>query len=174
MHPVTRGLVVVAVAILLFGAGSCSSRNDDVDTRSATQGTPNMKVELVAKDWTLDADASTPNLGAQPVTIEFAPDGTVAGQGPCNRYHGTVDYGDDTVTISHVAATMMACEGDAMTNEATFHKALETTHDVTFADDHTKLTMSANGNKLVFTGTTKADDSSATRPGDTSDATSSN
>lgn len=148
--------VFLGAAVLVVGAASCSARNDDVDSRSATQGTPNMKVELVAKIWTLDADASKPALGKEPVTIEFAADGTVSGQGPCNRFHGTVHYGADTVKISQVASTMMACKGDATANEATFHKALETTHDVTFADDHTTLTLRASGNELVFDGATKS------------------
>lgn len=156
MRPVTRGLLILGV-VCVIGAASCSSRNDDVDTRSATQGLPNMKVELIAKSWTLNAAASKPALGNAKVTIEFAADGTVSGQGPCNRYHGSVDYGDDTVTISQVASTMMACEGDAMANEATFHKALQTTHRVSFDDGHDTLTLRANGNELVFNGSTKAE-----------------
>lgn len=174
MRRLTPILAIIGAAVFVLGAASCSSRNDDVDSRSATQGTPNMKVELVAKLWTLDAGASTPKLGSKPVTIEFSADGTVSGQGPCNRFHGTVDYGDDTVKISHVASTMMACEGDAMANEAAFHRALESTHDVTFADDHTKLIMSANGNKLVFKGTAKADATTDTTTDNPSDATSTN
>ncbi len=151
---------VLVVAWLLAGVvlASCTW-NPDVDTRSATQGLPNTEVDLVEHAWRLDAASSTPRLkslvggDAGAATLDFHADGTVSGHGPCNSFHADfdVDGDDDTLTITKVAATTMACGDAAMDDETAFHEALELIGHAQFSADHDTLTLTgAGGTRLVF------------------------
>lgn len=146
--------VVVLVGVAVVAVTACGKQNPDVDSRSATQGLPNMKTELIAKLWTLDPAASSPALGYDgDVTLEFSADGRISGRGPCNNYTGSVDYGTSSVTVADVAMTMMACEPDAMEAETAFHDALESVDAVKLTPDHSKLTLKGSGDiELVFHG----------------------
>jgi heat shock protein HslJ len=145
------------VVCLLTGVvlASCT-QNPDVDTRSATQGLPNTKVDLVAGAWRLDSAASMPKLGsvaadATEPTLDFHADGTVSGRGPCNTFRGSFEVDDDAVTISKIQMTTMACEDAVMDDETVFHEALADVDHVKFSADHHTLTLTGgDGTRLVF------------------------
>lgn len=61
--------------------------------------------------------------GAVP-TMQFAADGTVTGSTGCNSYNGTWLQSGRSLTISDVASTKVACEGEAATVEQQFLAAL--------------------------------------------------
>lgn len=151
-----RALVVGVAAVVVLA--SCGSWNPDVDTRSATQGLPETKVDLVVNAWRLDAAASTPRLtsataggGGREVTVDFHTDGTASGRAPCNTFHATVDYGDGSVTVTDIVSTLLGCEKAVMDDDRTFHDALRAVESVTFSADHDTLTLTGPGGvHLVF------------------------
>ncbi len=57
-------------------------------------------------------------------TMDFAADGTVTGSTGCNRYNGTWVQSGRSLTVSEVATTKVACEGEAATVEQQFLAAL--------------------------------------------------
>ena len=59
------------------------------------------------------------------LTADFAPDGTVAGNGGCNTFGGGYSYTDTTIAIGPLRATMMFCEDATGSIEQQYLAALE-------------------------------------------------
>ncbi len=57
-------------------------------------------------------------------TLDIAEDGKISGTGGCNRYMGGMEITGNTVKVSPVGATMMACAPKMMEQDAKFHAAL--------------------------------------------------
>ena len=158
-HHRSRHVRVAALLCLVAATAVASCTwNPDVDTRSATQGLPNTKVDLVENAWRLDPEASTLKLQSVVATdenrptIDFHPDGTVSGRATCNSFHGTFTVDDDSVTIEKLATTLLACEEPVMDDETAFVRALESEHHVKFSADHDTLTLTGS---LPSTGKTR-------------------
>lgn len=153
-------ICAVAAGVVVGAVASYGVRNPDVDSRSATQGLPNLKTELIAKQWVLDVGSSRPAVdhdGA--VTLRFHPDGSIEGRGPCNAFTGTVDFGADTVDVSEIAMTAMGCEPDVMAAEASFHDAFASIDGVKITPNHEKLTLiGPDDTRLVFHGRNPSQD----------------
>jgi heat shock protein HslJ len=60
-------------------------------------------------------------------TIEFLPNGTVAGMGSCNRYTGRWSLNGETLEVGPLASTRKACEPPVMGQEDRFLRQLEAT-----------------------------------------------
>ena len=78
--------------------------------------------------WRLVAMGEPASPGAVPqateLTAEFA-DGRISGSGGCNRFMGGYKTQGEQLTIEPLASTSMACEGNAMGQEAKYLKALQ-------------------------------------------------
>ena len=151
MAPTTR--TRLAASLLVVGVGAAASAcgwNDDVDSRAATAGLPSTHADLEAREWVLDPDDSSLTVDDDnPVTLAVEGD-TVSGRAPCNAYRGTFDLGDDdSVDISQLALTRMACPGSAMEAEDEFVAALE-------AVDHVEVDVDEDGrddeDRMTLTG----------------------
>lgn len=57
-------------------------------------------------------------------TLEFLPDGQVAGSGGCNRYRTAVRIEGETLRFDIVAGTRMMCPPALMSQEQTFYEVL--------------------------------------------------
>jgi heat shock protein HslJ len=66
----------------------------------------------------------TPPDGAG-LTADFAPDGTVSGNGGCNTFSGGYSYTADTIRIGPLMSTMKACDDATNTLERRYLTALE-------------------------------------------------
>ena len=83
----------------------------------------------------------------------FAKDGILSGFAGCNNYNATyVTSGTNSITVSNVATTRMACQGDAMTLEGEYLAALAkvTTYQITAG----ALTLRDGGGAAQATYTT--------------------
>lgn len=81
---------------------------------------------LVGPTWRLTTLRDEPVAATPEVTAVFAPDGKIAGSGGCNRYFGAATATGDTLKISPLASTMMACEPQTvMAQEAHYLQTLE-------------------------------------------------
>ncbi|MEN3931550.1 META domain-containing protein [Microvirga sp. W0021] len=80
----------------------------------------------ISGEWQVEK-ISTENVTADiETTLNITEDGKVNGSGGCNRYVGSADIQDDTISFSQMASTRMACMEPAMAREQTYLKALET------------------------------------------------
>lgn len=143
---VTISLVLVAAFAVLLGA--CASPTEE-DSLSATYGLPDVERALEAETWVLDGQGSSPEIDTDTtVTLEFD-GGRVAGQAPCNRYHGGFELDGHDIRIGPLAGTMMACDEAVDAAERAYFSALEAvdTVDVT---DPTRLELTGGNISLVF------------------------
>lgn len=74
--------------------------------------------------FTSGGESMTPLEGA-PITLEFSSPMDVGGSGGCNSFGGMYTVEDESISISALASTMMACEDEAlMDQEAWFFETL--------------------------------------------------
>lgn len=95
--------------------------------------------------------------GVEPATLAALPRGLsarfeagrVAGFAGCNNLMGSYELDGDRLELSQLAGTMMACPGEAMTLERSFHAALAGTHRMAVSGDRLLLT-GESGKVLTF------------------------
>jgi heat shock protein HslJ len=73
--------------------------------------------------------------------------GRVSGFAGCNNLMGSYSLAGDMLTLGQLAGSMMACPGEAMTLERSFHAALAGTHRVAVTGD--RLTLTAESGKVM-------------------------
>lgn len=82
------------------------------------------------------------------VTLNIS-DGEVGGRSACNLYSGTIERTDDTVRISNLGGTDMACEPPVMTLESAYLSALQAVDRI--ARDGESLLLTGPDVRLRFT-----------------------
>lgn len=81
------------------------------------------------------------------ITLNFAPDGHVAGRASCNQYTGTYQLTADGITFVRTATTMMACAPALMHQEDRFLKALQATRRIDVQPDGALILVAADGSR---------------------------
>ncbi|GMW05288.1 MAG: META domain-containing protein [Gammaproteobacteria bacterium] len=140
-HPVTAR---VSLADGRFLAGCCRL------AAATTAATPSGSVEGV--EWRLvylpgNATGGLEQL-SRPITVRFE-EGRARGFSGCNTFTGGYRLEGDRLTLTQLAATMMACPGPAMPIENTFHKAFSGTMRYTLEGDRLTL-VGASGETFRF------------------------
>jgi heat shock protein HslJ len=140
-------LALGLVVALGLGAAACSWT--DNDTRSATQGLPNVQQALEAERWVLDpTESSLDPAPTSEVTLEFTGEG-LSGAGPCNQYFGGYTLDDHTLTVDAIGATLRGCDEPVMAAEAAYFAALEGEHTVDVTD-RDRLVLTRDGFHLEY------------------------
>ncbi len=97
----------------------------------------------------LDVEWAVEKIGGRPVvdksraTIQFLPDGRIAGMGSCNRYTGSWSLNGETLEVGPLATTRKACEPALMDQEHRLLRQLESTR---------SFDISQRGELLVSSG----------------------
>jgi heat shock protein HslJ len=81
--------------------------------------------DLVATAWRLEDLGGAGVLDRVEATLEFPDAGKVAGSGSCNRFFGTVEISGESIKISPLGSTRMACAEAVMNQEGKYLKALQ-------------------------------------------------
>jgi heat shock protein HslJ len=82
------------------------------------------QAELFGRTWRLAGIEGAPAAAPGRSTLLVTPDGTVAGDGGCNRYSGKAEVEDDAVTFGPLLATKRACEPDVTRQEVRLFEGL--------------------------------------------------
>ena len=77
---------------------------------------------LAGTRWLLDDLAGKGVVDRAQATLEFTGDGTVSGQGSCNRFGGPVTLAGDSISLGPLVATRMFC-GEGITGQETEYLA---------------------------------------------------
>ena len=134
--------LAVALGLLLFaaaGLAACGS-DDDADTRSETQGLPDLLTDLEDQEWVLDSSDSSVELPDGAAATLNVDGETTNGVGPCNSYAGPFVLDGDSVEIGPLAGTLIACEQALMDAQDAFTAALEASDTVEITDGRLLLT----------------------------------
>ena len=88
------------------------------DTKSATYGAANIRQQLTANPWALDAGASSlVRPSPARVTLAFSGAGVVSGMAAYKRYTGNYVLNWTTIRITHISATTRACASETAAAE---------------------------------------------------------
>jgi heat shock protein HslJ len=98
---------------------------------------------LLGTAWVLEDLAGAGVVDRVQATLEFAEDGTVSGNGSCNRFHGTLTVTGDAITFGPQATTRMMCAEAVMQQETAYLAALREAE--RFETDGTFLYIHAAG-----------------------------
>jgi len=79
---------------------------------------------LAGTEWTLEEMDGKPVIANSRATLSFAYGKSVAGNGSCNRFTGSVDISGSTIKFGPLAATRMMCDGETSRQESAYLKAL--------------------------------------------------
>ena len=107
-----RPAIVLAVAML---TGACAE-SPDVDSSAAG---------LAGSEWRpLEIGGEAP-ASSEAMFVAFGGDGLLHGHGGCNAFSGGYESEGNSLSVTPLAATRMACPEPAMTDENAFLAALQ-------------------------------------------------
>ena len=138
-------------------SGDLSLSNGDATLTFARQATPE-PLPLVGTTWTLSSissgDVVTSVISGTEITAVFSTDNTVSGSAGCNGFSGRYSQAGDSLSLSPLATTRMACKKYVMAQERVFLNAMSGVR--SYAIDGTQLTVfDASGATLLgFDGAT--------------------
>ena len=91
-------------------------------TLSGCGGDP---ASLLHGDWKIDTIGGKPVVEKSEPTLAFAPDGSIHGNGSCNRFFGGFTLSGEGLKLSQVGASMMLCDQPVMEQEHALLAAFE-------------------------------------------------
>ena len=97
--------------------------------------------------WRVRSIADAPVPAGVTITMEFGADGRISGRSGCNRYTGSFAYAGETLTLSPLAGTRMACPPPQMEAEQRFHAAVAQVTRVQLSDNR-ELVLSGSAGPL--------------------------
>lgn len=83
-------------------------------------------LSLLVGDWRIEAIAGEPVIAGSETSLAFDLDGSMHGNGSCNRFFGGFTLTGEGLTLSPGGSTMMACEQALMDQEQRFLATFET------------------------------------------------
>lgn len=106
----------IGLFVLLLALAGCSSLGQVAGVSSEDS--------LTGKVWSLTQLNGQPLATGSGISAVFTAEGKLAGSGGCNQYNGTYTISGNSITISPLASTMMACEQAVMDQEQAYLTAL--------------------------------------------------
>lgn len=94
------------------------------------------------------ADATVP--AGMTITMEFGTDGRISGRSGCNRYTGSFTYAGETLKLSQLAGTRMACPPPQMEAERRFYAAVARVTRVQLSDNRELVLSGSVGPLFVL------------------------
>ena len=79
---------------------------------------------LIGREWLIEDIAGKGVLDGSPASLQFLPDGALAGNTTCNRLMGSYRQSEDSVSLTLTGTTMMACPPALANQEQTLLKML--------------------------------------------------
>jgi heat shock protein HslJ len=132
----------VGAALLLLTACTTPPGEGTAENGSANSA-------LADTRWTLQALGNDGGAGNAAVTLNFGPDGTIAGNDGCNQFRGDYAVEGQSIEIGgNLAGTAMACADPIGVRARAYREALHRA--ANFALDDTRLDLNdATGRRLV-------------------------
>ncbi|MBB6426032.1 META domain-containing protein [Sphingopyxis sp. JAI128] len=105
--------------------------------------------ELAGTNWTFVSIGGLPVAADRPTSLVFEGE-RLSGSAGCNRFSGSYEHKDRTLTAGPLTATEMACPGAGMTQENTFFALMRGPVSLSFPADGTLLLTGADGQTAVL------------------------
>ena len=105
--------------------------------------------DLAGSHWLLVLLDGTPLVEGTEITLQFDSEGGFGGTGGCNRYGGMYGLDGESISVSGIFSTRMACVEDIMAQEYAYFQALEAASRYTIDSDELVI-ETADGVTLIF------------------------
>ncbi|MFE3443183.1 META domain-containing protein [Nocardia sp. NPDC059180] len=137
----SANLIRFGAALLLTLAAATACSNDDDSEPAGPPPTP------MGHTYISTEVEGTPIPGGGPLTLAFADDRVSASAG-CNTHNGAVVLDGNTMKVSGLASTLMACPGDKMDADQWLGDLLNASP--TWRLDESRLTLEGNNTTVVM------------------------
>jgi heat shock protein HslJ len=117
------GLVLLAGVVV----GGCNTDKKPIQAATPPSPASSGGTEgrgLAGTEWSLEELAGKPATANSRATLNFANNTSVAGNGSCNRFTGSVDIEGASIKFGPLATTRMMCDPDTSRQESEYLKAL--------------------------------------------------
>ncbi|QMV01787.1 META domain-containing protein [Devosia sp. D6-9] len=108
--------------------------------------------DLLRGEWRVEEIGGKAIIAGSEPSLAFEADGSIHGNGSCNRFFGTFTLTGEGLTVSQVGATMMACDQGLMDQEHRLLQAFETVGRFDVGDDGGVRLVGHDGRVLVKLG----------------------
>lgn len=128
-----EGLVVELVTAPQLCRDSMTGMPHPLQARLFINGKPaagcggNPRDLIMGTEWVVETIGGQGLVAQSRATIEFLPDGQIAGLGSCNRYSGRWSLTGETLEVGPLASTRKACEPALMDQENRLLRQLQST-----------------------------------------------
>lgn len=140
-----------------------------------TEPTMSMIDQLADSEWLLEELAGAGVIDTVRTTLRFQGTTAISGSGACNRYRaGIQSAGGETLTITPVAATRMACASAVMNQETRYFEALRSAQRMAIDNGNLLIFSEGNAAPLRFTRLNAANPPAPETSTETSTETSGN
>lgn len=149
-----KQMKLLLVSITLF-LSACMPIQPGMTPPATTMPAEPTTNSLVNTQWQLTSfggpNAETPVTGDKALTLEFRPGGQVGGSGGCNSFGGKYQVQGNTLSISQIVSTMMACVTQGvMEQEQRYFQALQAAQTFELTTDHLTLHAASGQETLNF------------------------
>ncbi|PAU86689.1 hypothetical protein CK507_13390 [Pseudomonas sp. WN033] len=120
----------------------------DGETLQGCGGQPERLLQGV--EWVVEDINGGGIIDRSRVTLNFFPDGRIAGRASCNNFMGQYALTGESLTVSQAATTMMACAPSLMEQEQRFLETLEAIDGFDFDDTGALLVRSQAGSLKAY------------------------
>jgi len=91
----------------------------------ARQNLPGGGASITGMQWRPVSINSEPVADNSSMFVLFAVDGSITGNGGCNKFFGSLQTTDGGISVGELGATRMACPAEIMDQEMAFMQALQ-------------------------------------------------
>jgi len=91
----------------------------------ARQNLPGGGASITGMQWRPVTIGSTAVADDSSMFVRFAVDGSIDGNGGCNKFFGSLQTTDDGISVGELGSTRMACPQEIMDQEMAFMQALQ-------------------------------------------------
>lgn len=110
----------------------------------ASQNMPGGGAGMTGTEWRLTVIGSDEVPDDSGMYVSFDVDGSINGNGGCNKFFGSLEAVDDALAVGELGMTRMACPEAVMEREAAFVKALQDTSRFEVGDHSLQLVGDRN------------------------------
>jgi len=139
----------IGCSLLLSCNGTHEPAKAPTPAASASQGAPSLN--LIGSEWLLEDLGGSGVLDRVQATLAFPEAGKIAGRGTCNRFFGSAVIGGNTMKISAMGSTKMACPEALMKQEDTYLAALQAAERFESHDGNLLIYYTGSEKPLRFT-----------------------
>lgn len=114
----------------------------------ARQNLPGGGASITGIQWRPVTIRSEPVAEDSNMFVLFAVDGSISGNGGCNKFFGSLQTTDGGISVGELGATRMACPQQIMDQETAFMQALQDVASFKLGDNTLRL-LSEDGGELA-------------------------